>query len=171
MVWGLNAKDGADPVRVDDAFPTIVSKAQFKRVAKLMRSRAPKIVNPRRVARPFLLSGLVKCKACKRALTGQYAKSGKFPYYVCQTLMKRGSGSCDTPRLNARRFERLVVEKIRSNILTEGNIRDLVKTVDEKMDGVAAEQHKRLEAKDAELEDVKRHLSPNPPKEGVGSVS
>ncbi len=159
LVWGLNAKDGADPVRVDDAFPTIVSKAQFNRVAKLLRSRAPKVVNPRRVASPFLLSGLVKCKACRRALTGQYAKSGKFPYYVCQTLMKQGSGSCDTPRLNARRFENLVVEKIRSNILTEGNIRDLVKTVDEKMDRVAAEQHKRLEAIDAELEDVKRHLS------------
>ena len=159
LVWGLNAKDGAGPVRVDDAFPGIVSKAQFDRVAKLMRSCAPKIVNPRRVASPFLLSGLVKCKACRRALTGQYAKSGKFPYYVCQTLMKQGSGSCDTPRLNARRFENLVVEKIRSNILTEGNIRDLVKTVDEKMDRVAAEQHKRLEAIDAELEDVKRHLS------------
>ena len=159
LIWGVNAKDGADPVRVDDAFPAIVPKAQFNRVAKLMRSRAPKIVNPRRVASPFLLSGLVKCKACKRALTGQYAKSGQFPYYVCQTLMKQGSGSCDTPRLNARRFENLVVEKIRSNILTEGNIRDLVKTVDEKMDGVAAEQHRRLEAIDVELEDVKRHLS------------
>ena len=144
--------------RVDDAFPAIVPKAQFNRVAKLMRSRAPKIVNPRRVASPFLLSGLVKCKTCRRALTGQYAKSGQFPYYVCQTLMKRGSGSCDTPRLNARRFEKLVVDKIRSNILTEDNIRDLVKTVDEKIDGVAADQHKRLEAIDAELEDVKRHL-------------
>ena len=159
LVWGVNAKDGADPVRVDDAFPAIVSKAQFNRVAKLMRSRSPRVVNPRRVASPFLLSGLVKCKTCRRALTGQYAKSGKFPYYVCQTLMKQGSGSCDTPRLNARRFENLVVEKIRSNILTEGNIRDLVNTVDEKMDRVAAEQHKRLEAIDPELEGVKRHLS------------
>ena len=159
LVWGVNAKDGADPVRVDDAFPSIVSKAQFHRVAKLMRSRAPKIVNPRRAASPFLLSGLVKCKSCNRALTGQYAKSGKFPYYVCQTLMKQGSGSCDTPRLNARQFERFVIQKVRSNILTEGNIRDLVKTVDEKMDRVAAEQHKRLETIDEELEDVKRHLS------------
>ena len=73
--------------------------------------------------------------------------------------MKRGSGSCDTPRLNARQFEKFVIQKVRSNILTEGNIRDLVKTVDEKMDRVAAEQHKRLETIDEELEDVKRHLS------------
>ena len=51
--------------------------------------------------------------------------------------MKRGQDACDTPRLNARRFEEMVVGKIRSNVLTDGNIRALVKVVDEQMDGVA----------------------------------
>ena len=51
-----------------------------------------------------------------------------------------------------------MVEKIRSNILTEGSITNLVKVVDEEMDGVAAEQRKRLETIDAELEEVKRKL-------------
>ena len=53
----------------------------------------------------------------------------------------------------------MVVEKICSNILTEENIRDLVKIVDEKMDKVASEQQKKLENLEPELEDVKRHLS------------
>ena len=101
---------------------------------------------------------MVKCHKCKRALSGQDSKSGQFSYYVCQSLIKQGSGACDSPRLNARRFEELVVEKIRSNILTEGSITELVKVVDEEMDGVAAEQRKRLETIDAELEDVKRKL-------------
>ena len=48
--------------------------------------------------------------------------------------------------------------KIRSNILTEGNIRALVKVVDEEMDGVAREQRKRLETVEDELEEVKRKL-------------
>ena len=52
---------------------------------------------------------LVKCHKCNRALSGQDAKSGQFAYYVCQSLIKRGSGACDSPRLNARRFEELVV--------------------------------------------------------------
>ena len=159
LIWGVNAKNGADPVRVENAFPAIISTAQFNRVSKLLRSRAPRIVNPRRVESPFLLSGLVKCKTCRRALTGQGSKFAQFTYYVCQTFMKRGSGSCDTPRINARRFEKFVIQKVRSNILTEGNIRDLVKTVDEKIDRVAADQQKRLETIDEELEDVKRHLS------------
>ena len=158
MVWGTTAKDKAEPVRVEKAFPAIVTKAQFHRVKKLMRSRAPKVANPRRVSSSYLLSGLVKCHKCNRALSGQDAKSGQFAYYVCQSLIKRGSGACDSPRLNARRFEELVVGKIRSNILTEKNITELVKAVDEEMDGVAAEQRKRLETIEAELDDVKRKL-------------
>ena len=52
LVWGTNAKDKADPVRVEKAFPSIVSKAQFRRVKRLMRSRAPKRTHPRRVGAP-----------------------------------------------------------------------------------------------------------------------
>ena len=156
LVWG--AKDKAEPVRVDRAFPSIVSKARFRRVSKLMRSRAPKRSHPRRVGSSYLLSGLVRCKACNRALSGQDAKSGQFSYYVCQSIMKRGKDACETPRLNARRFEEMVVGKIRSNILTEGNIRALVKVVDEEMDGVAREQRKRLQTIDSELDDVRLRL-------------
>ena len=158
LVWGTKAKDKAEPVRVEKAFPAIVTKAQFGRVNKLMRSRAPRRSHPRRVGSTYLLSGLVKCKTCNRALSGQDAKSGQFSYYVCQSIMKRGKDACDTPRLNARRFEELVVDKIRSNILTEGSIRELVKVVDEEMDGVAQDQRKRLRTIDDELEDVKRKL-------------
>ena len=72
--------------------------------------------------------------------------------------MKRGKDACKTPRLNARRFEEMVVGKIRSNVLTDGNIRALVKVVDEQMDGVAQEQRTKLETIEDELEDVKRKL-------------
>ena len=40
LLWGMNAKDMADPVRLEKAFPVIVTKAQFRRVNELMRSRA-----------------------------------------------------------------------------------------------------------------------------------
>ena len=158
LVWGESAPDKAVPVRVDKAFPAIVCRAQFRRVNDLLRSRAPKVAHLRRVGGSFLLNGLVKCKTCKSALVGQVSKSGKFAYYVCQYLTKRGSGACDAPRLDAHKFDKLVVGRIRSNILTESSIRDLVRLVDEEMDGVAAEQLRRLETIDAERADVKRDL-------------
>ena len=98
---------------------------------------------------------------CNRSLSGQDAKSGQFAYYayyVCQSVMKRGSGACDAPRLNARRFEELVVGKIRENVLTESNILALVRMVDEEMDGIAREQRHRLETDEAELAEVRRRL-------------
>ena len=158
LVWGERAKDKGEPVRVDKAFPAIVSKTQFRKVNRQMRSRAPRKTHPRRVGSSYLLSSLVKCRACSRAMSGQDSKGGKFAYYVCQSLMKRGSGACDCPRLNARRFEEMVVNRIRDNILTESNIRELVKLVDEEMDGIAREQRQRLETVESELLDVKRRL-------------
>ena len=43
-----------------------------------------------------------------------------------------------------RRFEEMVGGKIRCNVLTDGNIRALVKVVDEQMNGVAREQPARI---------------------------
>ena len=158
VVWGIKDKDKAEPVRVENAFPAIVSKREFHRAKKLLGSRAPKKVNPRRASSPYLLSGLLKCETCGRAMTAAEAKSGKYTYYVCHSLLKRGSGTCETPRLNAKTFEKLIVDEIRANILTESNIRDLVKLLDEEMDGVASEQRERLESIEEELEEVKRRL-------------
>ena len=151
-------KAEAEPVRVEKAFPAIVSKAQFRRVNQLMRSRAPKFSHPRRVGSSYLLSGLAKCKACKTPLTGRFAKSGQYAYYVCPTNIKVGNGACETPTLNARRFEEMVVNRIRSNILTEASIHDLVKVVESEMGGVTREQRKRLETIDSELTDVRQRL-------------
>ena len=118
----------------------------------------PVPVPPRRVSGSYLLSGLVKCKGCGRALSGQESKSGQFSYYVCKSLIKRGSGACEAPRLNAKRFEALIVSQLRECILTEKNIRDLVGLVDEEMDGVARERRLKLEALEGELAEVKRWL-------------
>ena len=152
LVWGANAKDEAAPVRVEKAFPAIVSKAQFRRVNSLMRSRAPKITHPRRAGSSFMLSGLVRCKTCDTLLSGQYA------YYVCKTLIRLGKGACKTPRLNARHFERLIVGRIRSSILTEGNSGDLTKVVVQEVDRLAQEQRKLLETIESEIMDAHRRV-------------
>ena len=122
-------------MRVEDAFPAIVTKEELQKVGKLPGSRAPKQANPRGAASPYLLSGIVKGETCGKALTAHEAKSGQFTYYVCHSLLKQGQGACDTPRLNAKRFERLIIENIRENILTESNIRELVKLLDEEWTG------------------------------------
>jgi len=158
VVWGISAKDRQPPVRVEDAHPAIISKREYRRVKKLLGSRAPNQANPRRASSPYLLSGILKCETCGRAMSASEAKSGRYTYYVCQSLMKRGSGSCKTPRLNARKIETTIVDELRANVLTESNIRELVKLLDEEMDGAAREHRQKLESIEAELEEVKKQL-------------
>ncbi|MDE2684515.1 MAG: recombinase family protein [Chloroflexota bacterium] len=158
LVWGQKSRDKQEPVRVEDAFPAIVSQQEFQRVRKLLESRAPAVTHPRRAASPYLLSGLAKCEHCNKALTAAEAKSGRYTYYVCQSILKLGKDACHTPRLNSKSFEDIIVSNIRDHILTENNIRDLVKLLDEEMDGVAREQRQNLETVEAELEEVKRKL-------------
>ena len=59
------------------------------------------------------------------------------------------------PRHALRRHQ---VDQIWENILTEDNIRDLVKLLDEEMDGMVAEQRQRLETIEEELIEVRRRL-------------
>ncbi len=158
LVWGKSAKDNAPPVRVENAFPAIVTKEEFQRVARLLGSRAPRSVHPRRVASPYLLSGLLTCERCGRALSASEAMSGRYTYYVCHSLLNRGKGTCQTPRLNAKRFERLILDQIREHILTESNIRDLVRSVNEEMDSVIKGERERVDAAELALAEVRRRM-------------
>ena len=158
LIWGSRAKDNVPPVRVDNAFPAIVSRDEFERVSAILGSKAPAKIHPRRAASPYLLSGIVRCETCGKALTAHEAKSGQFTYYVCHSLLKRGQGACDTPRLNSKRFERMIIDSIRENILTESNIRELVKLVNEELDSVIREQREKAEAVDEELNEIRRRL-------------
>ena len=50
------------------------------------------------------------------------------------------------------------MDKIRSNIFTEGNTPDLVKAVDEEIDIMVVEHRKRLQTIEAEIQDVKKQV-------------
>ena len=159
-VWGKTAKGekAQAPVRVEGAWPALVSRELFDAVQQAMRDRAPKVQRPARVGSRFLLSGLLKCGVCGRPYRAQGAKSGQFAYYICGTLFREGAGTCSARYLNAPRVEDFVVEKIRERILTEETIVELVQLVAEEIDAMAGELSGRLEVVEAELGDVRKRL-------------
>ena len=159
-VWGRTTKveKAQDPVRVEGAWPALVSRELFDAVQQAMRDRAPKVQRPGRVGSKFLLSGLLKCGVCGRPYSGQGAKSGQYAYYVCGTLFREGAGTCSARYLNAPRVEDFIVEKIRERILTEETIVELVTLVAEEIDAMAGELSGRLEVIEAELRDVQSRL-------------
>ena len=159
-VWGKTSKGekAADPVRVEGAWPALVSRELFDDVQQAMSDRAPKVQRPARVGSQYLLSGLLKCGVCGRPYSAQGAKSGQFAYYICGTLFREGAGTCSARYLNAPKLETFVVEKIRERILNEETIVALVQLVAEEIDAMAGELAGRLEVVEAELSDVRKRL-------------
>ena len=159
-VWGrtVKGKKAPDPVRVEGAWEALVSKELFDKVQQVLRERAPAKQRPARVGSKFLLSGLLRCGLCGKPYTGQGAKSGRFGYYVCGTLLREGAGTCEARYLNADRVEEFIVGKIRERILTDETITELVTLVAEEVDAMAGELGDRLKAIEAELADVDGRL-------------
>ena len=157
-VWGRNSKRDLEPIRVENAFPAIIDRDEFNRVQGMLKERTPVKIHPRRTASRFLLSGLARCSYCGKALIGRDAKSGKFSYYVCGTLEKRGAGSCRSRYLNSRKFEGLVIDKIKEHILTEEHLTKLVYLVNEQMDDASREYQEELKLISREKDSISTRL-------------
>jgi DNA invertase Pin-like site-specific DNA recombinase len=159
-VWGVKSKDekAQEPVRVENAWPALVSRETFDLVQQGLHERAPTVQRPARVGSQYLLSGLLRCGVCGKPYSAQGAKSGQFAYYICGTLFREGAGTCSARYLNAPRLETFVVEKIRERILNEETIVALVTLVAEEIDAMAGELSGRLEVVEAELGDVRKRL-------------
>ena len=159
-VWGrtIKGKPAADPVRVEGAWPALVSRETFEAVQQSLHERAPSVRHPAGVGSSFLLSGMLKCGSCGKVFTGQAAKSGKYAYYVCNTLHREGAGTCDARYLNATKVEEFIVRKVRERILTEETIVELVTMAAEEFDTIAGEIAGSLTAIEAELTNVESRL-------------
>lgn len=77
---------------------------------------------------------------------------------MCGTLLKRGAGSCQARYLNKQKFEGLVVDRVKEHILTEENLRELVRLVNEEMDSAAKEYREQLDTISDEVTDVSHRL-------------
>ena len=91
-------------------------------------------------------------------MVGRDAKGGKFAYYVCGTLLKKGPKTCPTKYLSAPKFEDLVIDKVKKSILTDDNLREMVRLVNEEMDATCSQYRGKLEAVSAGIGDVNQRL-------------
>ncbi|MDO8688570.1 MAG: recombinase family protein, partial [Dehalococcoidia bacterium] len=162
LVFGSRAgetavRNGLAPVRVENAWPGVVSKETFQLVREKMGERRPAMVHPRTVPSNYLLSGMLFC-SCGHAMTGHKAKSGKNFYYLCQRKYKQGNESCSARMVPKEKLEKAVVAQLRREVLTDENIEELVCLVNEELRSSSGLLREKVEVIDAEMHDVKARL-------------
>jgi len=127
------AKTPSEVIRIPDSHPALISREDFDRVQQLLTERRPSARHPRTVSSQYLLSGLLHCGKCGSAMIGCWAKSGQFFYYECNSHYKKGKEVCDAPLINKDKLEGFVLDRIKENILTKDNLKQLVNVVNEEL--------------------------------------
>ena len=162
LVWGGRhghpaIHSGEEPVRVENAWPVIIDIGVFERVQKKMIDRGPRFSHPRTVYSPYLLSGMLFC-SCGHALTGHSAKSGRNFYYQCSRRFNQGSEVCNAKMLPKEKLERQVIDNLKSRVLTDDNLYELVLMVNNELVSSHGGLKDKLDAIDLDLKDVSARL-------------
>ena len=76
---------------------------------------------------PTLLTGLLSCEHCGRAMTLATGKSGRYKYYKCCNKMSIGPAVCQTPNLPMEKLDRLILERLVDKVLTPERVTELLK--------------------------------------------
>ncbi len=151
-------RDDSEVIRVPDCHEPLVDKEVFALVQALLTSRRPSTKHPMTVASQYLLSGLAHCAKCGAAAIGTNGKSGKYLYYKCNSRLTRGPSVCQGSAMNARKLESFVLDRIKENILTEENLRQLVDLTNEEMRVNKRHAIKQLDYLDKEARSVEQKL-------------
>jgi site-specific DNA recombinase len=162
-VWGLNKghselRSNEAPIRKENAWPAIIQPEVFQIVQRKLANRSPKISHPRTIPSKYLLSGIVFC-TCGVAMMGHSAKSGQYHYYLCSRKYKQGYEACSSHPISKNVLEGAVINQIKERILTEENLEELVKMVNDDLRDSSGELQEKLNALQKEANEIDQKLS------------
>jgi len=155
LLWRCGNREA---VRVPNAHTALVNREDFDRVQQLLADRRPRVRHPRAVGSRYLLSSLVHCARCGATMIGATAKSGAYCYYKCDNHFKRGKDVCPTPMVSKDRIEGFVIDRLKKKVLTDENVSDLVRMVNEELMLLAGRRRERVEEAERQLEAVNQKL-------------
>lgn len=160
MVWGKmknRKKRGLvleiPDVLVENCHPSIISKEDYTKVQDIIASRGPSNANINN--EHFLFSGLIKCK-CGHNYVGKSAKSGKYFYYVCNTNVKQGAGSCDSKAIPKDLIETLIIKEMKTKMFTASNIANVARDLFQTIKKMLASKSNRIKQIDTEIPSLQR---------------
>jgi site-specific DNA recombinase len=151
-------KDPKEIIRIENNHPAVISHEMFEKVQALLRERSPEMTHPRTINSDYLLSGLLYCGKCGSGMVGCAAKSSRFFYYACHNYCKRGKDICNARLIKKERIEAFVIDRIKANLLTEDNLRELVKLTNEEISQAKEQYEEKLAVIEAQLEELRRRL-------------
>ena len=98
-------------ITATQSHPRIVSEATFTQAQRVLAARGEDYAKRAASGSDYLLTGLVRCPSCGKAMIGTRAhgRSRVYRYYSCFTRVRYDSGRCKASRLDADTVEDAVL--------------------------------------------------------------
>ncbi|WP_054968060.1 recombinase family protein [Alicyclobacillus ferrooxydans] len=123
-VW---VNDPEQTVVCNDAHPAIIPRTLFQEIQSLMGQRR---TTPGPARHRYLLTkGLLRC-TCGASMTITYNRAGT-AYYRCRKQHESGGSACRSGHIRALDLERLVLQRVRADVLNSVSFDDLSLPVQE----------------------------------------
>ncbi len=146
----------------ENAHEAIVSVSLFNDVQRLLATSQGYAA---RRSQPAMLAGLVYCGHCKRPMNGishrrtSTRKSGerveyRHEYYSCVRRVELAA-SCPHPTVNAPDIDRVVIDALKNNVLSDKNLNSIAAAMADDasgLDAVSSSHRRQLEELDAKIE-------------------
>ena len=115
-----------DNVPIPIAVPALIDQERFQRVAFRRKLRSPRKTPPLHVSPRTVLTGLCKCGFCESSMHIATGKSGKYRYLKCNQRNTVSNSICSSPNVPYERFEKLVIQSVIEQILTESHLKTIL---------------------------------------------
>jgi site-specific DNA recombinase len=139
---------------IEVAVPAIIEQPAFDRAQRSLKARDPRVLPPRVVTGPILLTGLAHCATCGGAMTLRTgtSKSGNVHrYYSCSTAARVGKTGCKGRSIAMDRLDGLVTTHLADRLLGPNRLAGLLTSLTEKRASSDAEVQERARVLQQEI--------------------
>lgn len=105
----------------------IIDPAVFDALQAQMKERNPKVLPPRVVTGPILLTGIATCASCGGGMTIRTGKSGRYRYYVCAAAAQKGKTACGGRSVPMDRLDNAVMDRVSDELLMPDRVADMLR--------------------------------------------
>ncbi|MGE0848275.1 MAG: recombinase family protein [Hyphomicrobiaceae bacterium] len=141
--------------------PAILDPALFDRAQTMLRARNPRVVAPRVVTGPILLTGLAHCAACGGAMTlraGTSRTGDIHRYYACATQARKGKSACGGRAIRMDKLDGLVTDHLANRLLAPERLTDMLSKLTTRRAEKEAAIDERMAALEHEAADAEARL-------------
>ena len=163
--WDRKRRKGKteEYILVDGNHEPIISKEIWQKTQALRKIRGKK---PNKIYEgEFLLSGLIRCPKCGKAMISHRSKKkngeGYYRYYQCSTFFNKGSSVCKSNLVNADLAEQTVIKQINKYVQDPKIIKTIINEIKTQCEKNIEPYMKDLQAINKELSKIQKKKKQN----------